>query len=143
MTVAEHEQSPSINEVITMTGETRDPARGGSAPDHRQRLGRFGESLAARFLRERGVRILDRNVRLGRGEIDLHVDVEGTSVAVEVKTILARGSDDDAVYQFSPKKADTVRRHAARLVPPARRVDLVTVTFRTAGADIRWVPFAA
>ena len=109
---------------------------------HRQRIGRFGEQLAADFLERCGARILGRNIRLGRGEIDLHVEIDTSSVAVEVKTIVARSPEDDALYQFSEKKADTVRHYAGRLVPPARRVDLVTVTLRDSGAEIHWVPFA-
>ncbi len=37
----------------------------------RQRLGSWGEDLAANFLRERGFEILGRNVRTAYGEIDL------------------------------------------------------------------------
>lgn len=86
---------------------------------------------------------MGRNVRVGRGEIDLLVDVDGEAVAVEVKTILARGPDDDAVYQFTPEKARTVRRYATRLSPPAHRVDLITVTGRAAAVDVRWLPYSA
>ena len=110
---------------------------------HRQSVARLGEEVAARFLVRRGAKVLGRNVRLGRGEIDLHVSIDGVSVAVEVKTIVARHRSDDAIYQFSPRKADTVRRYARRLHPPARRVDLVAITLRERGADVRWVPFAA
>ena len=71
------------------------------------------------------------------------VRIDGCSVAVEVKTIVARGLENDAVDQFSVQKADTVRRYAARLRPPAYRVDLIAVTIRGFGAEIRWVPFVA
>ncbi len=54
----------------------------------RQRLGRWGETVAAGFLEQRGYRILARNVRTGRGEIDLVARQEqaGVLVFVEVKT---------------------------------------------------------
>jgi len=49
-------------------------------------VGAQGEDLAARALRREGYRILDRNVRLGRFEIDI-VAQEGDTIAfVEVKT---------------------------------------------------------
>lgn len=57
-------------------------------PDHgldRQARGRFGESFAAWFLRRRGYRIVERNLRLGRFEIDLVVERGGWLVLVEVK----------------------------------------------------------
>ena len=43
----------------------------------RKPLGVRGENLAARFLRAQGYRILDRNVQLGKYEIDI-IAQEGT-----------------------------------------------------------------
>ena len=49
-------------------------------------LGERGEKLAARYLRGQGYRILERNVKLGKYEIDI-IAQEGDTVAfVEVKT---------------------------------------------------------
>lgn len=49
-------------------------------------LGRRGEALAARYLEDAGLRVIDRNWRCAVGEIDL-VAVDGaTLVVVEVKT---------------------------------------------------------
>ena len=49
-------------------------------------LGRGGERLAARYLRARGLRILARNVRTPRGEIDIVAMENKTLVIVEVRT---------------------------------------------------------
>ncbi len=51
-------------------------------------LGRQGEEEAARFLRQQGYRILERNLRLKLGEIDLLCEDPngGALVVVEVKT---------------------------------------------------------
>lgn len=49
-------------------------------------LGRRGEQRAAWFYRLRGYRIVARNLRLGRGEIDLIVRRGRTLAFVEVKT---------------------------------------------------------
>ncbi len=50
-------------------------------------LGDYGERLAERYLRERGVVILDRNWRWGRfGELDLVARDGDCLVGVEVKT---------------------------------------------------------
>ncbi len=57
-----------------------------SRPDPRHALGRRGEQLAARSLRARGFRLLARNARTARGEIDL-IAFDGIAlVFVEVKT---------------------------------------------------------
>ena len=145
MATVGHQPRAPLRGVPSLLGAMRSgaPRLGSAAPSHRQSLARFGEVMAERFLEERGATVLGRNVRLGRGEIDLHVSLDGVSVAVEVKTVVARRRSDDAIYQFSFRKADTVRRYARRLQPPAKRVDFVAITFRAHGADIRWVPFAA
>ncbi len=62
------------------------PSRG----DPRQALGDYGEALAARYLRERGLTVLARNWRCAVGEIDI-VALDGECLVVcEVKT--RRGS---------------------------------------------------
>jgi len=51
-----------------------------------QRLGRWGESLAATYLVEHGYTILERNMRTSYGEIDLIARDGETIVFIEVKT---------------------------------------------------------
>jgi putative endonuclease len=76
----------------------------------RQFLGRWGETLAAEYLQQRGYTILERNVRTPYGEIDLVASessppgdplAEGDSVTVfvEVKTraSLAFGMPEDSI----------------------------------------------
>lgn len=60
--------------------------------------GRTGEERAARYLRRKGYRLLDRNVRLGRGEIDLIVHKADLLVFVEVKSHRTRESAILAVH---------------------------------------------
>lgn len=62
-------------------------------------VGRRGENAAARFLRRRGYRILDRNVVLPSGELDLvcETDDERLLVLVEVKARTA-----DAAHPHAP-----------------------------------------
>jgi putative endonuclease len=55
--------------------------------ESRQRLGRWGETLACRYLAERGYTIVARNVRTPYGEIDIIASQpDGSLVFVEVKT---------------------------------------------------------
>jgi putative endonuclease len=64
-----------------------------------RKLGRRGERRAAWFYRLRGYRIVERNLRMRSGEIDLIVRRGGTLVFVEVKTrqSLLAGYGVDAV----------------------------------------------
>lgn len=52
----------------------------------RKLLGKTGEDSASRHLAKQGYRILDRNVRIASGEIDLIALDRDTLVFVEVKT---------------------------------------------------------
>jgi len=105
----------------------------------RQRLARFGEDVAARFLQARGAAVVGRNVRVGRGEIDLVVRMHGRRVAVEVKTV-GPGRSGEPVDQYDRPKAATVQRLAHRLRPPATRVDFVGVRVVDGGVRVRWLP---
>lgn len=51
-----------------------------------QPLGDHGEALAAAFLRRQGYRVLHRNARLGRYEVDIIAEEADTIAFVEVKT---------------------------------------------------------
>ena len=51
-----------------------------------QRLGRWGETLAAQYLAEHGYAVIARNYRTHYGEIDLIAMYDKTTVFVEVKT---------------------------------------------------------
>lgn len=95
-------------------------------------LGRLGEEIAARYLRSRGIRVIDRNVRLHRGEIDL-VALDGdTLVIIEVKTrrTLITGVPQAAV---TAQKLRRLRKltglYLAEHSPPHRdvRIDVVAV----------------
>jgi putative endonuclease len=54
--------------------------------DRRQRVGRWGEEIAACFLSKKGFEIISRNVRTSYGEIDLIVKDGEEIIFVEVKT---------------------------------------------------------
>ena len=79
--------------------------------------------------------IVARNVRVGRGEIDLLVRDGGTLVAVEVKT-RRRG---DPRSRFDDEKESALRAATRRMSPRPSRLDLVTVELGEAVAKVRWV----
>ena len=101
-----------MTETVPATGRSQRAssaavARAGTA----NAVGAYGERLAARYLAELGMRILDRNWRCDQGEIDI-VALDGTClVIVEVKTrrTLAFGTPVEAV---TLAKAARLRRLA-------------------------------
>jgi Holliday junction resolvase-like predicted endonuclease len=105
-------------------------------------VGRLGEAVAERFLTDRGGRLLGRNVVVDRGEVDLHMRLAGSVVAVEVKTLVDGSHTLDPADHFTEAKADQVWRLARLLDPPAHRVDLVTVVLSGGGASVRWIKHA-
>jgi putative endonuclease len=98
----------------------------------RQALGQQGEQLAAEFLEECGLRILDRNWRCPEGEIDIVAIDQGVLAICEVKTRsdTRYGTPLEAV---STRKRNRLRRLALRWIAAYGvtfdeiRIDVVTV----------------
>ena len=101
----------------------------------KQRLGAFGESAAAKFLVDRGYRILDRNYRCEIGEIDLIVRDGRWLVFVEVKT-RSGGGYGHPFESITAQKLSRMRKLAAywcqlNAAPGTRfRLDAVSVLVR-------------
>jgi putative endonuclease len=102
--------------------------------NHRQWLGREGEVRAARFLESRGYRIVARNVRADRVEIDLIARRGGLLIFVEVKSRRA-SEHSHAAEAVDERKQRRLRRgaHAWLASNPiearrtrSRRFDVVT-----------------
>lgn len=77
----------------------------------RAALGRYGEEAAAAFARRKGWRILDRNWRYGRVELDMVARDGQELVFVEVKTRTAGGMGHPA-DALTPAKRAHVRKAA-------------------------------
>jgi putative endonuclease len=88
----------------------------------RQVRGRIGEDAAAEALAARGYRVLVRNLRLGRGEIDLVCEQGGDIVFVEVKARRGAGFGTPA-EAVTPKKQRALAALAARYLMRAGRGD--------------------
>ena len=96
--------------------------------------GRAGEELAAAFLVEKGLAVVERNFRCPGGEIDLICRDRGTLVFVEVKTRSGdvRGEPGEAVGRA--KKSRLVRAASLylsrnRAWNRPSRFDLVSILF--------------
>ncbi len=95
-------------------------------------VGRRGERLAERYLGERGYRILARNWRWRKGEIDLIVEKDQELVFVEVKTRRSHrfGPPEEAITARKQRKLiqtayaylNSVGRHNAQW-----RIDVVAI----------------
>lgn len=107
-------------------------------------VGRRGESAAARFLRRRGYRILDRNVVLPSGELDLvcETDDERLLVLVEVKSRTADAAHPNApppeaaVDEEKKDKLATLAIELQRKHPHLRRptrIDVIGVDVTAPG----------
>lgn len=72
-------------------------------------LGRFGERAAADFLKRKGYRILERNFRAGRNEIDIIASRRAEIVFVEVKT-RTLSQDGDLPYGTPLEAVDTPKQ---------------------------------
>ncbi|MCX2967523.1 YraN family protein [Streptomyces sp. TRM70308] len=113
----------------------------------REALGRYGEDVAARRLREAGMAVLDRNWRCRDGEIDIVARQGDALVVCEVKT-RSGGGYEHPMAAVTPRKAARLRRLAARWLserwltrygrPPAGgvRIDVVGVVLPRRGAPV-------
>jgi len=120
----------------------------GSERGNRRALGERGELIAARALREAGLRIVERNWRCSSGELDIVAEerapdfVQGRSdalwlVLVEVRT--RRGTAFGTARQAFPDRKQAKLRHLAALYVRERgwtgpwRIDAVAVQMDGSG----------
>ncbi len=76
-------------------------------------IGKYGEDLAVRFLRRHGYRILERNIRFSRNEIDIIAKKHKLIVFAEVKT---RSTDKDLYSDFGIPSDAVDSRKISRLL---------------------------
>ena len=102
------------------------------------KLGRIGESKAAKFLKkQKGMRVLVRNWRQGKDEIDLVCEDRGVLVFVEVKT--RSGPAGSGYYSVNRRKKNAQRRACSSYMsqlarrPAHFRFDIVEVMVGTGG----------
>ena len=104
--------------------------------------GRSGEDIAARYLSRRGFNIIARNIRLGRGELDIVACCDDLVLFVEVKTHKTRDSgllavnEDKCARLYSAAEA-WLAKHP-QYTGLQCRFDLIIVTPRMGLPS--WVP---
>jgi len=72
---------------------------------HNQRIGKWGEDIAAEYLTQRGYEIVARNIRTPYGEIDVIAKQNDIIIFVEVKTRTSNtmGLPEESI---TPRKRD-------------------------------------
>ena len=126
--------------------------------DPRRLFGQEGESAAEQYLRDKGYRILARNVRSSVGELDLVAEDGQVLVFVEVKARRtdAFGGAIHAVHQRKQEKliqlaAQYLARHHLKDRPcrfdvvllqganaEASQIEHIQNAFEVPGDDLRW-----
>lgn len=100
----------------------------------RQRLGRWGEDLAANELAQRGYTILVRNWRCAYGELDLIARDETWLVAVEVRTrrSLVFGSPEESLTTAKQARLAAAMQTYVQTVnwTGPWRIDVVAIVLR-------------
>lgn len=109
--------------------------------------GRRGEDAAVAFLEAKGLRVLDRNYRFAREEVDVVCfeptpqDDGGVIVFVEVKARSGGGfgapeAAVDAAKQKAIMRVAEAYLHERRLMPAPVRFDVVAVRFEGGRASV-------
>lgn len=106
-----------------------------------ERSGRRGEAIAADWLEGRGLRVVARNWRAGRAEIDLVAREGKTVIFVEVKTRRLGPGGRPAEAVDGRKRRNVVRAAGAWIAAHPRtggefRFDVVEVTLAAGGPPL-------
>ena len=109
--------------------------------NERQKLGRWGESVAATYLEAQGYQIVARNWRCHDGEVDLVAKAGAEWVFVEVKTRRGydMGTPEEGLTAVKQKKLLAVAQAyvLAHDLDVDWRIDLVAVELDKAGKLLR------
>ena len=116
-------------------------------------VGQRGEDAAVAFLEAKGHRVMERNFRFGREEVDVVTfepnerDDGGMIVFVEVKARSGRGfgrpeAAVDEAKQRAIKRVAEAYLHERRLIPSPTRFDVVAVQFDGDAAEIEHFEYA-
>ena len=111
-----------------------------------QELGKLGESLAENYLSLKGYKIIDRNVRFKRFEIDLVAQKDELIVIIEVKARQtdAIGEPWRAVTRSKQRQIIKVADNyiKRRQINKNVRFDVVSIVHHSFGTQIEHIPAA-
>ncbi len=98
-----------------------------------QKIGKLGEDIAVKYLLRNGTKIIERNFRFDRGEIDIVAKCDETLIFIEVKTRtnLEFGTPVEAVNM---KKATQIKKTAEGfLLEKGDKIDFDEIRFDIIG----------
>jgi putative endonuclease len=101
--------------------------------------GNLGEDLAAEYLERKGYKIIDRNINLEFGEIDILANFRGQIVVVEVKTVRGDGFGraQDLVRFAKQNKLRRLALSVSQSYPnKSIRIDVIAVDLSHGGEPI-------
>lgn len=104
--------------------------------------GNEGEELAAEYLLKLGYKVLERNLRLFCGEIDILAQDRKTIVVVEVKTVRGSGFGlaQDLVRYKKQEKLKLLGRVIEQKYPTSTvRIDVIGIDYSSAEAKIEHI----
>jgi len=116
--------------------------------ENKQSLGKYGEEYTARLVQEAGLRIIARNYRCPKGEMDIIARDDETLVFIEVRTRQSsfRGWGEESITQ---KKAQRLQAIASFYVLqqgykswPSMRFDVVAIRWIGENPEIKWIKAA-
>lgn len=115
---------------------------------NKRELGDFGENLALEHLKKAGLRIVKRNFRCPKGEIDI-IAQDGelfVFVEVRVRTSNFRGYAEESIDQRKASKLQNIATYyllqeGYRDWPPVR-FDIVAIKWEGEEPEIRWIQAA-
>ena len=122
---------------------SRLPHRRRANPLYAARTGTAGEALAAAGLARAGYRVVARNLRTEHGEIDLLVRRRRTWIAVEVKSRRDHPAPERTVTAAQLDRITAALRLLSPRLKPrptALRIDVVSVRWTNAGAELLHFP---
>ena len=109
--------------------------------------GEYTESLACRFLEEKGFTLLERNFHCRFGEIDLIMQDNGSIVFVEVRYRRSNNFGSGAETITASKQSKLIKTASAYLQQHAKlnqypaRFDVVSITGSVATSNIKNIDF--
>lgn len=107
-------------------------------------IGKSGEDLACKFLKQKGYKVLERNFRIRGGEIDIVALDSNTLVYVEVKTRTSHkfGLPEESVNYYKLKfleRAAKFYRSSRYNLPKLERIDVISIDLSRQNPQIKHI----